>query len=72
MVMDCTKIKSTLKILEQDITKLKKKIKRFQREGNYSQIGWRKKLLTNRRKKATLIYKVLEANNNLKKEWYLL
>ena len=67
--MDNAGIKSHLKVTEQDITKLKRKIKRFQREGKFDQIAWRKKLLTKLKRKATLIYRVLEACNDLEKEW---
>lgn len=64
-----TRLKAKLKIVEADITKIKRKIKRFQREGKYDQIGWRKNLLTKLKRKATLIYRVLEAHRNLEKEW---
>ena len=67
--MDKSGIVSTLKVLEADITKIKRKIKRFQREGKFDQISWRKKLLTKLQRKATLIYKLLEAYRNLEKEW---
>lgn len=62
-------MKDTLKVVESDIRKLKKKIREFQRNGNFSQIGWRIKVLTKLQKKATLIYRVLESNNKLRKEW---
>ena len=62
-------MKNTLKVIEQDITKLKRKVKRYQREGKFDQIQWRKNLLTKLKRKATLIYAVLEAENKLRKEW---
>jgi hypothetical protein len=62
-------MKNTLKVVEQDITKLKRKIKRYQREGKFDQVQWRKNLLTKLKRKATLIYAVLEAENKLRKEW---
>jgi len=62
-------MKQTLKVVEQDITKLKRKIKRYQREGKFDQVQWRKNLLTKLKRKATLIYAVLEAENKLRKEW---
>lgn len=67
--MDISGIKETLKVTEDDITKLKRKIKQFQKEGKFDQIGWRKKLLTKLKRKATLIYRLLDANNRLTKEW---
>ena len=62
-------LKRTLKTAEKDIINLKRKIKLYQRERKYSQVGWRKKLLTKLQRKVTLIYKVLESYNTLEKEW---